>query len=156
MRTHLPIVTLSSTQRAQYSMSPSSSGINVARSTDFAAEFSWLRHLMVSPSRNIDETAFSMEVASLMLLVSNRLPRFILFETVVRTGSVRSSSSSNLCELSIHELAIATSSPSEKICIISPIFRLGRTTQSIDRDTHQSHAREVQECVGCASTVVSQ
>jgi hypothetical protein len=60
MSEHLPLVTLSSIRSARNSMPPSSSGVNVARSTDLVVDFSWLRLLAVPPSpptsTNIDET----------------------------------------------------------------------------------------------------
>jgi hypothetical protein len=127
MSEHLPLVTLSSIRSARNSMPPSSSGVNVARSTDLVVDFSWLRLLAVPPSpphqHEYRRDAFSSEVALLMLL-SDRLRRVMPLDSVVRTGSIRSRSSSNLCMLCIHASTIAINSPSEKDCIISQDFRI--------------------------------
>lgn len=68
----IPRVTLSSARSARYSIPPSSSGLNDARSIDFdLLDLSRLMLGVVSPSTNTEETARSIDFALLRLLVSD-------------------------------------------------------------------------------------
>lgn len=90
---YIPTTTLRRTRKARYSTPPNSSGLSEVRSIDGCLDFSSLRRpLGVLPRTNMDETARSIEVALLILLVSDSLRRNRLLNSP--TGLIWSSSSS--------------------------------------------------------------
>lgn len=75
---HIPVASLNSILRARYSMPPSSSGLNEAKLIDSAFfDLFWLDDREVLPRTNIEDIARSIEVALLMLIVSDLMRRSV-------------------------------------------------------------------------------